>query len=644
MATPFPHLFQPIRIGSKQSRNRVMRLATSTNSGKAGLATEVTTAIYRRLARGGTGLIVSESMRVHPSNLGRNSNALLMYRKEVIPSIAQLANAAHEEGSLFVIQLNHGGRQFHGAQAPNIWAPSAIACPHSGAIPHQMTKSEIRELVQGFAKAARNAQEAGCDGIEVHGAQGHLIQEFVSAFSNQRDDEYGGSLENRLRFSREIISAVREATNPEFIVGYRMGVEEFTPGGITIEESKEAAAFFVKHCPPDYLSLAQGNFNTIDMHCPDGHFPPMTYVDIQSEIKKTAGGIPIAASARIQTPEQAEAAIAAGKTDMVGMCRALIADPEWPQKAMENRIDDIRRCIFTSYCWGGGGSHRLRCELNPTVGNELELPPITKVKKPKKVVIVGGGPAGLEAAHTAFDHGHKVVLFEKGKKLGGKLNFAHHYLAFHESSYALDFQLAQVGKRAIDVRLETPGTREAVLREKPDTIIVATGADIYAPEVPGDGSVPVTIYSAPPPGSTVVVMDEDGYYWAMCITEQLARKGCKVYYVTRFHEPLRELVEVSRISALRTWDELGVNLRTHMHVDRVEGGAVVLRHYLNRKREERIADAAAVVWTGAQRAQDRLANELRESGFANVKLVGDAYMPRRIANAISEGHRAARAV
>ncbi len=621
-----------------------MRLATGTASGKGGVATDATVAIYRRLARGGSGLIVTESTRVHPSNAGHTAAALVTFRREIIPSFAQLAHAVHEEGALLVVQLNHGGRQFHGATAGNLWAPSAIACPHSGAIPHAMSKREIAEVVAGFVMAARNAREAGCDGVEIHGGQGHLIQQYVSAFSNQRSDEYGGSLENRLRFSREIISAVRDATGPDFIVGYRMGVEEFTPGGITIEESKEATAYLVKHCPPDYLSLAQGNFNTLDMHCPDGHFPPLTYVDIQAQIRETAGSVPLAASARIQTPQQADAIIAAGKADMVGMCRALIADPEWPQKAMEGRTEDIRRCIYTSYCWDTAGSGRLRCEVNPTVGQELEMPPLAKVDKPRRVVIVGGGPAGLEAAHTACDLGHEVILLEKGRRLGGKLTFAAHYTQFHDSNYALDFLLTQVGKRAIQVRLETPGARASVLREKPDAVIVATGSDIYAPQVPGDGSVPVTTYSAPPPGSTVVVMDEDGYYWAMCITEELARKGCNVVYVTRFHEPLRELVEVSRISAKRTWDELGVQLRTNMHVERIENGAVVLRHYLNRKREERIANAAAVVWVGAQRSNDALAEELREAGIADVRLVGDAYMPRRLANAIGEGHRAARAV
>ena len=642
----FPHLFQPVRIGSKQSRNRIMRLATLTHTVENNAVTEHTLAIYRRVARGGSGIIITEGTRVHPSNTGGGHN-LQLYRKETIPSLEKIARTIRDEGALAVVQLNHNGRQHHGHWVPaSLWAPSAIACPYSGGVPHQMTRAEIKEVAGGFATAALYARQAGCDGIEIHGAQGHLIQQFVSPYSNKRDDEYGGNLENRLRFSREILSQIRDKVGPDFIVGYRLGYEEFTPGGISVENSKQIVAHLIELGVLDYLSLTQGNFNTIDTHCPDSHFAPLTYIDLQAQIKAVSGALPIVASTRIQTPEQAEAILADGKADIVGMCRSLIADPEWPVKAMKGQVEDIRRCIYANQCHGSGG--RLSCTINPTVGNEIELPPLTRAPASRRVVIVGGGPAGLEAAHVAAQRGHQVVLFEKKSKPGGKLAGAERFMSYHEVAHVTEFLTIQVAKAGVVLRLGVEADARMVLAERPDAVIVATGATVIAPPLAGDGTVPVLAFEselpANLPAGTIVVMDEDGYYWASSLTEAYAREGRNVVYVTRFMEPLREVPRVARVSTLRAFDELNVVCHANMYVDRAEKGSLVLRHYYNGKREIRIESAGALLWLGAQKVNDGLAAELRELGVGEVRVVGDAYMPRRLNNALLEGHRAARAI
>lgn len=646
MPPHFPSLFQPIRIGTKQAPNRIMRLATLSNAVEGGLVTERMIALYLRYARGGSGTIVTEGVRVHPSNVGHGHN-IQLYETAAIPSLARLAQAVQREGALLIVQFNHNGRQHHGNSIPsNLWGPSAIACPHSGGVPHAMTKSEIAEVVAGFALSALHAKQAGCDGVELHGGQGHLVQQFMSAFSNQRDDEYGGSLENRLRFACEILTAVRERVGRDFIVGMRLGVEEFTPGGFTIEESKQAAIRLRDLGVLDYLSLTQGNFNTIDTHLPDSHYGPTPHIGLHAQIKSVAGTLPVVASTRIQTPEQAEAIIAAGQADIVGLCRALIADPEWPLKASAGRSDDIRRCISINQCWGTGG--RLSCSINPTLGHELDLPAPIKVAAPKRVLVVGGGPAGLEAARVAAERGHEVILFEGRSELGGKLAGSKRHLSYHEVSYAVDFLARQARKSAIEIRLGVTADADTILAERPQAVIIATGATPYAPPLAGDGSVPVYAYDreipAGFPGGAVVVMDQDGYFWAAALTEELARQGRKVYYVTRFMEPLRELPQVSRISTLRAFDELNVTCYDNMMVERAERGALMLRHAYNSQRSLQLADISALVWIGAQRVNDGLAQSLRERGFKNVRVVGDASAPRRLADAMREGHRAGRAV
>lgn len=644
----FPHLFEPIRLGSRTARNRVMRLATVTNLAEGGRVGDRMLAHYLALARGGVAVVVTETLRVHPSDPPRPT-AVPAFDPEAIPSLRRLADAVRAEGALLIGQLHHGGRQHLGRQVPTLWAPSAIACPYSGGVPHAMTTAEVHEVIEGFVRSAVHVREAGLDGVEVHGAQGHLIQQFVSPFSNRRDDEYGGGFENRLRFPREILRGIRDRVGRDFVVGYRMGVEEFTAGGITLEDSARMAREFAAEGLLDYLSLSQGNFNSIERHLPDRHSPPTTFVDRHARIKAVAGALPVVTSGRIETPAQAEAILAGGKADLVGLCRTLIVDPEWPLKAREGRVDDIRHCIVCNQCWGWVTEGRpIGCVCNPRAGRELELGPLASAAVRRRILVAGGGPAGLEAARVAAERGHQVTLLEQSEALGGKVRLAEHVPHDEEMRRVIDFLVGQVTKLDVTVRLDTAATPESVAAERPDAVIVATGAVPVAPDVPGDGSVPVSTSAGALlvgmlPGEHVVVMDEDGYYWAAAVIETVAQQGKKVTVVTRFFEVLREVPAVSRIATLRALDERGVAFRPRMYVDRIEAGGVVLREYYT-GREERIPGACAVIWVGPQQAQGALAEELRAAGIADVRVVGDAFAPRRLANAIEDGHRAGRAV
>ncbi len=642
----FPRLFEPIRIGGKSARNRVMRLGTVSNLAEGGQVGERLIAHYRAVARGGAAIVVTEAFRVHESNAG---SGVLIYRPDAVPGLRRLGEAVRAEGALVIAQLNHGGRQHHGHGVPTLWAPSAIACPYSGGVPHEMTREEIHDVTDGFVRSAAHAREAGFDGVEIHGAQGHLIQEFVSPFSNRRTDEYGGSPENRLRFPREIIRRVRETAGRDFIVGYRMGVEEFTPGGITLEDSARIARVLARDGLLDYLSLSQGNFASIERHLPDRHFPPAAFVDLHARIKAEVGALPVVTCGRIERPEQAEAILESGKADLIGLCRTLIVDPEWPRKARAGRADEIRYCIVCNQCWAWVTDGKpLHCVANPVAGRELTWSPLERAETPRRVVVAGGGPAGLEAARVAAARGHHVVILEESDALGGKMRIAREVPHHEEIGRLLDFLVRQVERLGVKVRTNTEATAATITAERPDVVIAATGAIPIAPDVPGDDSVPVSTSAGAPlvgmlPGEHVVVVDEDGYYWAAAVMETVVGQGKKVTLVTRFFEPLRELPAVSRITALRGLDRHGVSLRPRTYVDRIETGAVVLKN-CGTGREERIADASAVIWVGPQAAKSALAGELRAAGIADVHVIGDAFAPRRLADAIEEGHRAGRAV
>ncbi|MFM9938595.1 MAG: FAD-dependent oxidoreductase [Hyphomicrobiaceae bacterium] len=653
MTGPFPHLFQPIRIGRSTAPNRIMRVATTANLADRNRVGPRLLEFYRTLAKGGVGTIVTEALRAQAQD-PFGPGALAVFDRSCIDGLRRLVDVCHAEGALLIGQLNMGGRQHLASRVvPFMIAPSAIACPRSGGVPHALSTREVRETIETYIMCAVHCIEAGMDGVEIHGAQGHLIQQFVSPFSNHRTDAYGGSFENRLRFPREILEGVRRRVGPRPIVGYRLGVEEFTEGGLTIDDTVEVARQLCAEGLVDYLSLAQGNFNSIETHLPDRHWPILAYRALHARFKPVANGVPVVLSTRIQSPAQAESVLAAGDADMIGLCRALIVDPDWPAKAKSGRAERIRRCIACNQCWATiAAGEPIACSTNAMTGREYLWPKLERdrAEVPRHVVIVGGGPAGLEAARVAALRGHRVTLLEREATLGGRLRTVHEVPNHEEIRHLFDFLVPEVEKAGVSIRTSVAATAEMIAALHPDEVIVAAGATPYAPPLAGDGSVPVLTADGPVPlegrpGRRVVIMDEDGYTWTAAVAESVIAQGRAPVIAARMFEICRELPMVSRIAFLRALDRGGGSVKPNCFVARASNGGVVLANYLT-GREEVIEDVAAVVWVGPATPNSELAEDLRAVGIEGhrIRIVGDAVSPRRLAHAVSEAHAAARAI
>ncbi|WP_426959439.1 FAD-dependent oxidoreductase [Muricoccus radiodurans] len=639
--TPFPRLFSPLRLGPREAANRIMRLPTNSAMAERSRPTDAMTAYYASLARGGAGSIVTEGFAVHAAST-RGDRLVALFDREAIPALSRFATGVQQHGALLIAQLIHGGRQHHTVRtAPLLWGPSAIACPYSGGVPHPMSSDEIEEVIASFALSAANAREAGFAGVEIHGAQGYLLQQFASPLSNRRDDVYGGSFENRLRFALRVIEAVRSSAGPDMVVGYRLGLDEFVPGGLTAEDGRRIAAVVSSTGAVDYLSLSQGTFASIEMHLPDRHLPPAAFTALHAGVRPHAHSLPLITSGRIGHPDTAEALLESGAADMIGLSRALTADAEWPAKARRGHLSAIRPCIACNECWSAiTNGDRLRCVVNPTLG----APPAPAAGAGPRVIVVGGGPAGLEAACTLAEAGARVALWESAAKLGGKLRETAGLPHQAELGAFADHLVARAADAGVAIRTGHHATADLIRAERPDAVLLATGAGGNAFSLASDGSLPLISDipgTLPPPDPTrpVILHDADGANWTSAVAEGIAAAGHRVLLVTRFFEPLRALSTVSRIFALRELDRLGATWLTNREPLRIDGGAVILLDRLS-GREERIG-AAALVLTGAQQPLGAMAEELRAHGIRTIT-IGDAVAPRRLSDALSDAIAAAR--
>ena len=663
----FPNMFNPGQIGRMKVKNRTVFAAICSNSGSIdGSITPLTIHHYIERAKGGVGLITVEINYVEPR--GKWSlRQLSIDHDRYLAGHRDLVNAVHTYGTKAICQLHHRGRMIHCDTGYELVAPSGLFPSmnpsYPNGAPRELTVPEIYGLIQKFAEAAERAKKAGYDGVEVHGAHGYLVNEFMSPHSNRRTDEFGGDVRGKMKFPVEIVKAIKAKTGNDFPVVFKMNGADFDKIGITLDDAKIQARLLVE-AGVDAIDVSAGTYSTI-YTC----VPPMQYKEgfrtyLAEGIKSTVN-IPIFYVGGLASPEFCEAIIKDGKADFVEFGRALIADPEWPNKAKEGRVEDIRKCISCNVgCFLNLVlQDHVRCTINAAEGSDAQSAEITPAAKSKNVMIIGGGPAGMEAARVAALRGHKVTLYEKEKELGGQLKLASKPPGKEKINWFKDWLINQITKSKVEVKLNSTVTVKVVERAKPDVVIAATGAHSITPDVPGIESEKVVqswdVLSDKVElrGNKVIVI---GGGMVGCETAHfLADKGNEVTILTRRGrdelggdmEPLAQTVMLEQMRLGRGEEIVFYGVREFLPgfkvdicdhsdlIEIVEAGAVVV----DKKGSRVVIEADKVVLARGTKPVSELEDKLRDK-VSELYIVGDSYEPRQILDAVSEGFRVARII
>jgi 2,4-dienoyl-CoA reductase-like NADH-dependent reductase (Old Yellow Enzyme family)/thioredoxin reductase len=572
----------------------------------------------------------------------------------VIPGYRSLADAVHRQGCRVMSQLTHMGRRSQSDVEGwhVLLAPSQIPEKVHREVPHEIEPEQITMLVRAFGDATRRCREGGLDGVELSFAHNHLVDQFWSPLFNRRTDEYGGSLENRMRFAFEVLREIRRQVGSDWVVGARISGDEMTAGGLTAPDMAEIARRLATSGLVDFLSIIGGAAHTLPLQAlavPNMASPHGIYVPLAAAIKAAVASMPIFHAGRIVDPIHAEQILADGSIDLVGMTRALIADPDLPRKAIEGRLDDVRLCVGANE----GCIDRIyqgkpvTCVQNPGAGRETELAELVPTASPRRVVVVGAGPAGLEAARVAALRGHRVVLLEREAEVGGQVLLAARGPARAEYAGILRFLARQVEKLTIDCRLRVEASVDTVLAESPEVVIIATGSSPYRPDLPGlDGKHVVTdrdvLLDRAEVGERVVVVDDVHTQQGLSTAEYLLDRGRRVEVISRLFYAGQDVGVTSIAPLYSRLFAKGVTLTPHTDLVAVEGSAVVVANVYTHA-ERRIEGVDTLVLSMGSRSTDALYRALKGK-VSTLHAIGDCVAPRGVHQAILEGTRVARAV
>ena len=598
----YEHVLAPIEINGLTIKNRVVRTAHGTNIGQ-GRITDELIAYHEARAAGGCGLTILEAASVHPTDMG----TLWLHDPSVVDDYHRLMSRLAPYGMAVFQQLGHLGYEGVTADGGPPWSASEVAGPSVRQPAKAMTADDIAELTDAFAQAARWSIEGGVHGVEVHIAHGYLLQQFISPTTNQRTDDYGGPWDNRIRLAREVVGAVRTAVGPEIPLGVRIGSEAVGDGGVTEHDCAELVRVLADDGLIDYVNLTYGSCLRPHKIMGGMHEPPGYELEAAAPVVASVD-LPAIVTGRFRTLAEADELIAAGTADLVGLTRAHIADPDLVAKSIAGRETEVRPCIAgNDGCVGGLNRGRLSCAVNPAVGRELDYPPLNPSPQPRQIVVVGGGPGGMEAARLAAVQGHSVVLFEARERLGGAVRQAQQLPTRNLLGDICDWQERELSRLGVDVRLNQTADVETIAAAHPDLVVVATGAT--GAELPEINTLPQ--------GATAVVDDRFGGYEALGLAEWIATQGLAVTLTTPGRRvAANALLDLVVQPARERLQALNVEIQTKVDTP----------------------PEADLMLTVAKQPHDPLSVELIQAGL-EVQVIGDARDPGTILTAVTDAHR-----